>query len=147
MTSQQNYRTNDSKRALMTMNFVEPRTDFSKCFDRISLPIALSIWRKLGTPEGVVTLIGSFYSEQFTYFQRNGATSDSATKRTCGLLQGCPFSVLILATTMTAYWQYLPADTDCDVYIDDRLMLAKNAEQLDKLVHYTHTFDIAMWWQ
>ena len=82
------------------------KTDFSKCFDRVSLAMGIRLFRRLGTPEPIASLLIAFYVDLRVCFTNRGITLQVLIKRRNGLLQGCPFSVLILVAVTTCFLRY-----------------------------------------
>ena len=99
------------------------KVDLSKCFDRASAAAALDMMRRLGLDDDLVEWLSAFYRELRSCF-RNKYTTLEYVRRRLGLLQGCPWSMVLIAALMMPLVRMLerlsPA-CSFNVYCDDRL--------------------------
>ncbi|CAE7204304.1 pol [Symbiodinium sp. CCMP2592] len=97
--------------------------DLSKCFDCISLELALCALRHWGAPCELIALLKSFYSGQERLFSFAGHVGGKWHAVTNGILQGCPLSPLVAAALLQV-WALLVCRDGVDgvIYIDDRTL-------------------------
>ena len=74
--------------------------DLSKCFDRVRLEAVLPIAKSLGMPEKLARIIEKFYQDRTVRFFEQKVGARERCKPAAGLLQGCPFSVMLLNIQM-----------------------------------------------
>ena len=76
--------------------------DIHKCFDQINRNLAYKILLAAGMPHGVLCAYISYQENLKVYFAISGALGE-AHMRKCGIPQGCPFSMCVVAL-MTRPW-------------------------------------------
>ena len=77
--------------------------DLAKAFDRISIHQAIAMLRCLGAPRALCRLLVRFYARCRRVFTCNKVTSQHWVMVLHGLLQGCPFSMLLIGTVMACW--------------------------------------------
>ena len=121
------------------------KIDLSKCFDRCNAELSIHILGKLGCDARVLRLVEMLYCDLRVYFSKGGLVTQHAAKRTNGVLQGCPFSMLLMAATMAAWCHHIRNSTagmvDARVFVDDRLFWTNSEEALLEAVRSTSQFD------
>ena len=92
-------------------------------------------------------LIIPFYDGLRTYLFTEGATSREPLPRSNGLLQGCPYSVMLLAVLATAWASWVEQKSEgvaFGIYIDDKVLWALGeyaANTLKQALDAAHEFD------
>ncbi|CAE8687780.1 unnamed protein product, partial [Polarella glacialis] len=111
------------------------KLDVKKCFDSVKPDQACYIWRRLGAPEQLVSVISRFYSGHRRWMEWQGACARAPVSCTRGLLQGCPASGLLLAAMMAVWTEHLRQecpDVEVGVFVDDRtLWVESNAPDVE----------------
>jgi hypothetical protein len=79
--------------------------DLQKCFDTVPCTLAFDIFSARGADLCVVQALRSFYKSHTKFFRLEGHHSDSF-KPTCGILQGCPLSMLLLTSVITCWLEH-----------------------------------------
>ena len=79
--------------------------DLQKCFDTVPCTLAFDIFSARGADLRVVQALRSFYKSHTKFFRLEGHHSDSF-KPTCGILQGCPLSMLLLTSVITCWLEH-----------------------------------------
>lgn len=79
--------------------------DLQKCFDSVPVSLALDIFSARGADLRVVQALRSFYRNHRKYFRLEGHHSE-AFKPACGIIQGCPLSMLLLTSVVTCWLEY-----------------------------------------
>ena len=79
--------------------------DLAKAFDRISVEQALTVLRELGMPDCLCTLVLNFYRRCERIFMLRGETCEIWKQVRHGIIQGCPFSMLLIGAIMTCWSQ------------------------------------------
>ena len=95
------------------------KADVRKCFDRVSPQAALAVLRWWGAPEWLAAILEDFYTEQ-------GAS----------LLQGCPFSPLLLNAMMGVWSRYVQTQADdigMGIFLDDRTLWTRGRGAVQRL--------------
>ena len=101
--------------------------DLSKAFDNVDVGQCLAIWRRLGAPENLLALIRSFYSNARRLFTCKGWLAPGWVKAAHSLLQGCPFSTILLGALMACWVRHVKGTVpaiNIGVFVDDRSMWA-----------------------
>ena len=111
------------------------KADVKKCFDSIDIRQALQTAEWLGLPPCLSRLLLVFYGEQRRFVSWQGVFAEGAIRPSRGLLQGCPFSPLLLNTVMQAWTLRvkLHAEVHMAVYLDDRTCWMTGRGAVDKL--------------
>lgn len=94
--------------------------DLAKCFDTVPFNLALDVFSARGADVRIVQTLRSFYISHH-FFRLEGSYLPSY-KPTCGIVQGCPLSMLILTSLVTSWLENLQAHTKVSVprsYADD----------------------------
>ena len=107
-------------------DFIVLSQDLSKAFDTVHIMQALTALSHYGAPDSLCQTILAFYQGCRRLFLYNGTMSPTWQATTHGILQGCPFSPLLLATLMNIWHHGIhtltaPATTvHTGIYVDDR---------------------------
>ena len=103
------------------------KADVQKCFDTVCVRQALEVARWLGAPPALLGLLEAFYRTQRRYVAWQGIYHPDAIRPTLGLLQGCPFSPLLL-NGVISLWVRVVAQAaptaSLAAYLDDRTVWA-----------------------
>ena len=91
------------QRRSTSRTFVGCKADVRKCFDRVSPRVALRILRWWGAPGWLLELLEDFYDNQDRWVSVTGTFAPAPVRATCSLLQGCPFSPLLVNSMMAAW--------------------------------------------
>ena len=110
-------------------------TDLSKCFDTVSHKQIMAILDALGAPIEIIRLIEQFYAHSIRLMTMEGASTKAWFAVKHGVLQGCPFSMLLLAALMRVWIALMDVKApNCSkgVYVDDRSIWsrARNTQQV-----------------
>ena len=128
--------------------FCGGKEDLSKCFDHVSPEVSIRTLQLLGIDPGVAHVIMEFYGDLTSYFMMKGVVDPNCVQRINGLLQGCPFSMVILAAIMSCHLHYVNTkDSKCRTCVDDRLFNSNSLEGFAVMVRQTLYFDKAMGWK
>ena len=95
--------------------------DLRKCFDTIPYGLALDLFLMCGCNPEIVQTLRNFYSQHKKYFRLDGHHSPPF-QPSCGIIQGCPLSMLILISLVTSWLEYNDAKIPTAVsraYADD----------------------------
>ena len=104
-------------------DFVFLSQDLSKAFDSIHIPQALALFTHYGAPQQITQLLLTFYRTNKRIFLFHGAMHPEWRTSKHGLLQGCPFSPMLLATTMALWQQHMRQQHPqhhAGIFLDDR---------------------------
>lgn len=108
--------------------------DLSKCFDREAQKASTKAMEHMGLDGNIGGLINRFYGDMDSWFIGRGLVHPTPVRRKNGLLQGCPFSMVMLAASMTVWvWKVkreVP-DIRMGVFVDDRLLWSKSANGVE----------------
>ena len=99
--------------------------DIAKFFDQIRRDLVYRMARAGGMPEPVITAYTSYLENLMVYNCLAGGVG-SAFRRSCGIPQGCPFSMVIVAMIMRPWILMMRTFTGIKCYIlaDDVLIVA-----------------------
>ena len=103
--------------------------DLKKCFDTIPFMLALDVFAARGTDLTVVSTMRSFYNNHTKHFRLDG-NHTFAFKPSCGIIQGCPISMLLLTALITCWAeknQDSAASNTKRSYADDLSIVAEGA--------------------
>lgn len=110
-----------STAGLLRQNVAVITEDLRKCYDSLHLGATFATAGLLGADERLFVLFAQFYRQSRRVFSLRGYTSATWHQVRHGLVQGCPFSVVLLAYMMSGWACRLRAFGVCGaVYIDDR---------------------------
>eukprot|EP00928_Gymnodinium_smaydae_P016465 TRINITY_DN16181_c0_g3_i1.p1 TRINITY_DN16181_c0_g3~~TRINITY_DN16181_c0_g3_i1.p1 ORF type:complete len:952 (+),score=29.07 TRINITY_DN16181_c0_g3_i1:889-3744(+) len=132
--------------------FIGLKLELSKCYDRLHWPLLLDLVARLGLPSGLIRVLADFYEHRVCWFNFRGASKHRPFHPLCGILQGCPFSPLLLNALM-ACWCHMLSDLRIPsvafgAYLDDRLLWVANhphpARLLRRMFDCTLVFDRAV---
>jgi hypothetical protein len=99
--------------------------DITKCFDSLQVRQTLVTAYRLGLPSALLNVILQFYSRGRRLLRFNGTFSEGWRPHRHGLLQGCPFSPVLLACVMSGWCRRMMLHHfQTSVYLDDRLFWA-----------------------
>ena len=110
--------------------------DLSKAFDNVDVGQCLAIWRKLGAPTSLLAMIRDFYQKAKRLFTCKGWASPAWTKALHSLLQGCPFSTILIGALMACWVKHVKGKVpgvQIGVFVDDRSMWAAGSKQHETL--------------
>lgn len=95
--------------------------DLANCYDSVDRGQSLAIMEALGAPKNVLRVVSSFYDRCQRVFCSGRHVSQEWTRGRHGLIQGCPFSALMLAGVMSAWVEHSSVGLEgVIVYLDDR---------------------------
>ena len=118
-------------------SFVGCKADVRKCFDRVSPTVALRVLQWWGAPTWLLAVLRDFYNRQERWVAASGCFAPTQVSATCSLLQGCPFSPLLVNGMMAAWAlhvrQAVPS-IRMGIFLDDRTLYTKGYGSVDKLV-------------
>lgn len=106
------------------------KQDLRKAFDAVGPHMAVHVFEHLGAPKELCIIILEFYEDQMRWLEDNGKCCADPVHCTMSLLQGCPFSPILLGAILTV-WVHnvmgpLP-QIKGGIYIDDRFLILVNA--------------------
>lgn len=133
------------------LQLIGGKTDMSKFFDRASPFMALNVLRKLGLDAQTCGILSAFYSDLVVWFTAGGLVTQQSHARKSGILQGCPFAILMVSALATCLCHYVHEQVQhpslhLGIYIDDRLMWANNFDTFAEAVQATYYFDTTIFW-
>ena len=105
--------------------FVGCKADVRKCFDRVSPKAALVVLRWWGAPDWLAEVLEDFYTGQERWVAVAGVFASSPVGAGASLLQGCPFSPLLLNAMMGIWSKYVQTQVDnvgMGIFLDDRTL-------------------------
>ncbi|CAE8581015.1 unnamed protein product [Polarella glacialis] len=127
-------------------DFCGTSLDYTACFDRVDANLCIQLLVKLGLPSTLGDTIKAFYANlQKTV--KIGATISSPLASPAGILQGCPFSALLLSALMVTWVKFARThvqpeeELNLSVYLDDRHVAAPNAITVAKVLEVSVEFD------
>jgi hypothetical protein len=118
-------------------DFCGGKVDLRKCFDKCSAEIGITLLEGLGLPKTMGDMIRQFYDKHRKWFEKDGAIASFAVQVTNSILQGCPFSMLLLAA-QTCLWvrevkKAVPGAI-IGTYVDDRGLLTVGSSCVEDLL-------------
>ena len=116
--------------------FVGCKADVRKCFDRVSPQAALAVLRWWGAPEWLAAVLEDFYAGQERWVAVAGVFASSPVGAGASLLQGCPFSPLLLNAMMGIWSRYVQTQVDnigMGIYLDDRSLWTRGRGAVQRL--------------
>ncbi len=130
------------------LHIIGAKLDLRKAFDNVSLAFALGVARALGFPSDVVAMLESFYEQLRRLFGAAGRADPHCIKaEEKGLLQGCPFSPILMNMVMSVYVDLVRRNvaetfpdsrvkTRLSVSIDDRIawVLGQDADEMSRIM-------------
>ncbi|CAE7800881.1 pol, partial [Symbiodinium sp. CCMP2456] len=105
------------------LHFAGYKADIKRCFDSVHVAQALEVARWLGAPRALLPLLQHFYAMQQRHMSWQGVYHPSAIRPVAGLLQGCPFSPLLLNCIVCVWVRVVQQAVPRAViatYLDDR---------------------------
>jgi hypothetical protein len=81
------------------------KVDIAKCFDSTSFDQAIAIFKALGAQAPVCEVLRRFYLLHVRFVEIDGACAAHPIEPSRALLQGCPFSPVLLAAVMCLWWK------------------------------------------
>ena len=124
--------------------------DLSKAFDTISIDMALYVLYKLGMPVNLVKIIRYFYKNCKRVLCNRGYYSNWWMGARNGILQGCPWSVLLLSGVQFVWFLYVRDSAGrvlISVFFDDRVYYSStedNVEAVESTFQKSRTIDNAL---
>eukprot|EP00439_Symbiodinium_sp_Y106_P072455 s897_g13.t1 len=109
------------------LQFAGYKADVKRCFDSVHVPQALEVARWLGAPAALMPLLRNFYEMQQRHMSWQGVYHPAAIRPLTGLLQGCPFSPLLLNCIVCVWVRVVQQAAPRAVvatYLDDRSIWA-----------------------
>ena len=109
------------------LQFAGYKADVKRCFDSVHVPQALEVARWLGAPEALLPLLQNFSEMQQRHMSWQGVYHPEAIRPSTGLLQGCPFSPLLLNCIVCVWVRVVQQAAPRAVvatYLDDRSIWA-----------------------
>ena len=116
--------------------FVGCKADVRKCFDRVSPQAAIAILQWWGAPTWLATLLAGFYMEQERWVAVAGVFAHKPAVAGASLLQGCPFSPLLLNSMMGIWRRYVQSQVphiSMGIFLDDRTLWTRGREAVHRL--------------
>ena len=108
--------------------------DLAKCFDHVSVPLALKCLQKLGMPEPMIFACQHVCGQQIRFLQYRGCTSTTPSQVSNSLPQGDALSVIAFLAILSMRTLDLRRKAEQDgehvsmiTFVDDRPFLTKNA--------------------
>lgn len=122
------------------------KQDLAKCFDATCSSQAIAILSKFGLPAQLGRILTFFYRNHTRWLEIEGCVSLEPVKPTRSILQGCPFSVLLLSGIMSLWatqMQLQFPQLHLGVFIDDRTLWMKNqpVKVLQQVVNHSNALD------
>lgn len=109
--------------------------DFIKCFDSCDADLCVHIFRQLGVPSSVCTLLGAQWSAHTRWVCFGDAVSPRPIVRPLGLPQGDPWSpcalMLCLLLPLRRQLRVVP-DSRAFLFLDDRTLVASSLSSLQQ---------------
>ena len=108
-----------------------------KCFDRVAPAVALRTMRWWGASSWLVDLLADFYRDQERWVAVAGVFAPRPVQAGCSLLQGCPFSPLLVNSMMAAWSLHVRCrvpDIRMGIFLDDRTLYTKGTRAVTRLV-------------
>jgi hypothetical protein len=123
--------------------------DFTACFDRIVVQLAIGALQQRGLSPLVCRALSGFYDDLNRIVRVGSAASSVPEKAAIGILQGCSLSILLLNGLMATWVSDVQAHlTEAErrrvvlsVYLDDRNITADTLATLRCVLNVTDTFD------
>lgn len=122
------------------------KQDLSKCFDNTCSQQAITILAKFGLPPKIVRILETFYRNHIRWLEIDGCVSAEPIKPLRSILQGCPFSVVLLSGIMTLWATQMHIRfplLNVGVYIDDRTLWLKDqhVQNLQHAIQHSNLLD------
>ena len=108
-------------------HFAGCKADVRKCFDSVQVSTAIRIWKHLGAPPGVLSVLNDFYQNQSRWFSIRNCVAPTPVTARRSVLQGCPASPALLNGLMTVWVNAIKVrvpSVRLAVYLDDRTIWA-----------------------
>ena len=121
--------------------------DASKCFDRIRWTPTWAMLTQLGVDSGLIRAMAQFYLGHQRYTHIYGQLDQKSWTVSCGLIQGCPLSVMTTVTIVATWHALVPQHTLAQSYVDDRLLVSEAPQQLADSWHTSRSWDADTGWE
>ena len=110
--------------------------DIAKFFDQIRRDLVFKVSRAAGMPEGIVSAYEAYISNLQVYNCVAGGIGKPYTRR-CGIPQGCPFSMTMVALIMRSWILEMRNFTGIACYIlaDDVLIISTGIKMANTFVN------------
>ncbi len=99
----------------------------------------------MGLDLKITGLVSKFYSGHEKWFEQNGAVAEFPTMSACATLQGCAFSMLLLAGQATCWIRGVRKAADikeASISVDDRGIILEGSKAAEKLAVVTADGDM-----
>ena len=106
--------------------------DLSKAFDTVEPCQSIAVTLALGLPTALAKMLYSFYQKGRRIFSVKGLVHSEWMRPSRSILQGCPFSPMILGAIMTLWWKHMSSQCSglqATVFLDDRCYWLKSADE------------------
>ena len=115
--------------------------DYNKAFDLIPRNILFALAEHLGFCPNLLQVMKHMYTNLQRYFRVPGGVSP-AFRSTCGILQGCPLSVVFMNLIISVWARAIEAETDAlpRAFADDSMVLAKDIKTAKHACNITGAF-------
>jgi ribonuclease HI len=129
------------------------KVDIAKCFDSTSFDQAIAIFKALGAQAPVCEVLRRFYLLHVRFVEIDGACAAHPIEPSRALLQGCPFSPVLLAAVMCLWWKVVQRagpNVRAGIFVDDRALWIVSAAHRDDLKNALaagDTVDSALRWR
>ena len=131
------------------------KQDLQKCFDNCCHIQAIDILLRFGLPSSLAKVIRCFYQLHHRWIETAGSVARTPTRPTRSILQGCPFSVMLLSGIMTVWARQMKLQVpriQLGIFIDDRTIWTEastntlrkaiqTSQQLDALFGFKNNVD------
>ncbi|CAE7864888.1 Cacna1c [Symbiodinium microadriaticum] len=117
-----------------------------KFFDRVSPEVALRVMRWWGAPTWLLSVLASFYDSQERWVAAAGCFATRPVKANCSLLQGCPFSPLLVNGMMAAWALHVRRAAPgirMGIFLDDRTLYTRGSNSVGNLVEAARAGQVA----
>lgn len=101
--------------------------DVHKCFDQPVETLAYKILQEVGSPAGVLQAYINFQEQLTTRFGMGNAVGEAHSHR-CGIPQGCPTSMIVIALMMRPWCQMTKQDKVTPRALADYLLLTTQGD-------------------
>ena len=121
--------------------------DASKCFDRIDWCQIATLACEQGVPHGIVRAVLGYYVSHKRYSSLGGQLDSESWVLSRGLLQGCALSVSFTLSLVSRWHFALGAGVKSLSFVDDRIILARESDQLLESWEQSQQWDAAHGWK
>ena len=118
--------------------------DIAKFFDQIRRPLIYKLAEAAGMPPKVLRAYRG-YLETLNHYNALAGGIGKPYRKKCGIPQGCPFSMVMVALIMRPWIALMRAipGVECYILADDVLVLAEGADMAGRLrdaLNTTHEY-------